>query len=94
MTKNPLSQLASIGEEVLEKAAQNPTASKVLSSAMQLKDRVDDLTRRVRGLEAMERRIEQLEKRLAKLEGPGRGGSSAKKRSAKGAGKKATAKES
>ncbi len=95
MTKNPLSQLASIGEEVLGKAAQNPATSKVLNSALQLKDRVDDLTRRVRGLEAMERRIEQLEKRLAKLEGPGRGGasSSAKKRSAKkSAGKKATAK--
>jgi hypothetical protein len=96
MTKNPLSQLASLGEEVLEKAAQNPAASKVLSSALQLKDRVDDLSRRVRGLEAMERRIEQLEKRLAKLEGPGRGGggSSAKKRSAKAGGKKATAKKS
>lgn len=96
MTKNPLSQLASIGEEVLEKAAQSPTASKVLNSALQLKDRVDDLSRRVRGLEAMERRIEQLEKRLAKLESPGRGagGSSAKKRSAKAGGKKATAKKS
>lgn len=88
MTKNPLSQLASIGEEVLEKASQNPTASRVLQSALQLKDRVDDLTRRVRGLEAMERRIEQLEKRLAKLESP----SSAKKRTAKSSAKKATAK--
>ena len=60
MTKNPLSQLASIGEEVIGKAAQNPTASRVLQSALQLKERVDDLSRRVRGLEAMERRIELL----------------------------------
>jgi hypothetical protein len=69
MTKNPFSQLASLGEEVIGKAAQNPTASKVLQSAMQMKDRVDDLSRRVRGLESMEQRIEQLEQRLAKLEG-------------------------
>lgn len=68
-TKNPLDRLASLGEEVLGKAAQNPAAHRVLQSAMQLKDRVDDLSKRVRGLEAMEKRINQLEKRLAKLEG-------------------------
>ena len=71
MARNPLSQLASIGEDVLEKAAQNPATSRVFGSVLQLKEGVDDLTRRVRGLEAMERRIEQLEKRLAKLEAGG-----------------------
>jgi hypothetical protein len=68
MTKNPLDRLASIGEEVLGKAAQSPATSRLVQSAMQLKDRVDDLTKRVRGLEAMERRLEQLEKRVAKIE--------------------------
>jgi hypothetical protein len=81
MTKNPLSQLASIGEEVIGKAAQNPATSKLVNSALQLKDRVDDLSKRVRGLENMERRIEQLEKRLSKLEGSSRKSSSAKKTS-------------
>jgi polyhydroxyalkanoate synthesis regulator phasin len=37
---------------------------------MQLRDRVDDLTRRVRGLEGMEKRIDELEQRVAKLEQP------------------------
>ena len=69
MTRNPLSQLASLGEEVLGKASKNPTATRVLQGAMQLKDRVDDLTKRVRGLEQMEKRVAQLEKRIAKLEG-------------------------
>jgi TolA-binding protein len=82
MSNNPLSQLASFGEQVMEKASQNPTTSRVLQSAMQLKDRVDDLSKRVRGLESMERRIEQLEKRLAKVEG------STKKRSATSSAKK------
>jgi polyhydroxyalkanoate synthesis regulator phasin len=68
MTKNTLDRLASLGEEVIGKAAQNPATSRLLSSAMQLKDRVDDLTKRVRGLEAMEKRIDPLEKRVAKLE--------------------------
>ena len=69
MPRNPLSQLASLGEDVLDKASKNPTASRVLHGAMQLKDRVDDLSKRVRGLEQMEKRLAQVEKRLAKLEG-------------------------
>ena len=69
MAKSPLDRLTSLCEEVLGKAAHKPTASRVLQSAMQMKDRVDDLSKRVRGLEGMEKRIAQLEKRLAKLEG-------------------------
>jgi polyhydroxyalkanoate synthesis regulator phasin len=81
MTKNPLDRLASIGEEVMGKAAQNPNVGRVLQSAMQMKERVDDLTKRVRGLEAMEKRVDQLEKRLAKLESkPKRATSAAKKK--------------
>lgn len=68
MAQNPLSRLASFGEDVLEKASQNPTTAKLVTPVLQLKERTDDLARRVRGLEAMERRIEQLEKRLAKVE--------------------------
>ncbi len=68
MTRNPLDRLTSLCEEVLGKASQNPTAARVLQSAMQLKDHVDDLSKRVRGLEAMEKRLASLEKRLAKLE--------------------------
>ena len=68
MNRNPLSQLASIGEEVLDKAAQNPTAARVIQGATQVRDRVDDLGKRVRGLESMEQRLAELEARLAKLE--------------------------
>lgn len=68
MTKNPIAQLADLGEEMLGKAAQNPTAAKVLGGAMQLKDRVDELQKRVRGLEGLEQRLEALEQRVAELE--------------------------
>jgi predicted nucleic acid-binding Zn-ribbon protein len=68
MTRNPLTQLASLGEEVLEKASQNPRTARLVQSAAQARDRVDDLTKRVRGLEAMEKRIAELEERVKKLE--------------------------
>jgi polyhydroxyalkanoate synthesis regulator phasin len=69
MTKSTIDRLTSLGEEVIGKASQNPTANRVLQSAMQMKERVDDLSKRVRGLEAMEKQIAELEKRVAKLEG-------------------------
>ena len=69
MAKSTIDRLTSLGEEVLGKASQNPTAHRVLQGALQMKDRVDDLSKRVRGLEAMEKKIAQLEKRIAKLEG-------------------------
>jgi BMFP domain-containing protein YqiC len=68
MSRNPLNQLASLGEEVLEKASQNPRTARLVQSATQAKDRLDDLTKRVRGLEAMEKRIAELETRVEKLE--------------------------
>ena len=70
MAKNPLDRLATLGEDVLEKASRSPNLTRVVQGAMQLKDRVDDLTKRVRGLEAMERRLAELERRLEALEGP------------------------
>jgi hypothetical protein len=71
MTRNPIAQLASIGEEVLDKASQNPTTARVVNAAVQLKERVDDLAKRVRGLEALEQRLAELEGRVGKLEGTG-----------------------
>jgi len=68
MTRNPLTQLATLGEEVLEKASQNPRTARLVQGAAQAKDRIDDLTKRVRGLEAMEKRIAELETRVKKLE--------------------------
>ena len=68
-TKSTLDRLTSLGEEVIGKASQNPNLARVVGAATQLKDRVDDLSKRVRGLEAMEKRIAQLEQRVKKVEG-------------------------
>jgi DNA repair ATPase RecN len=53
---------------MLGKAASNPATARVVQGAMQLKERVDELTKRVRGLEAMEKRLAEVEERLDKLE--------------------------
>ena len=68
-TKSTIDRLTSLGEEVIGKASQNPSLARVVGAATQLKDRVDDLSKRVRGLEAMEKRIAQLEQRVKKVEG-------------------------
>jgi outer membrane murein-binding lipoprotein Lpp len=82
MGKSPLDRLASLGEDVLGKASQNPTAARMLQGAMQLRDRVDDLSKRVRGLEAMEKRLAQLEKRVARVEGAAKKPSATAKKTA------------
>ena len=77
-TKNPLDRLANLGEELIGKASQSPAAAKAIQSAMQVKDRVDDPQKRVRGLEGMEKRLAKLEDGAPKK----RAASSAKKKSA------------
>ena len=70
--KSVISQLATVGEEAIGKLAQNPATHKAVQGALQLKERVDDLGKRVRGLESLEKRLVVLEKRLDKLEKPGK----------------------
>jgi len=84
MAKSTLDRLTSLGEEVIGKASQNPNLARVVGAATQLKDRVDDLSKRVRGLEGMEKRIGELEQRIAKLEGAKRRAAAAAKKAEPG----------
>ncbi|HEY6031726.1 MAG TPA: hypothetical protein VIU44_14235 [Gaiellaceae bacterium] len=63
-----ISRLADRGEEVLSKFAETPGAHKVLELLNTSRERLDDLQKRVTGLEGLERRLDDLEKRLAKME--------------------------
>jgi DNA repair ATPase RecN len=80
MAKSTLERLTTLGEEVIGKASQNPNLARVVNAATQMKDRVDDLSKRVRGLEGMEKRIDELEQRLKKLEGAKRRAASTAKK--------------
>ena len=76
MPRNPLSQLATLGEEAIEKATGSPAAAKAAresvnrlrDQAVKLKDRADELQRQVLGLQKLERRLALVEERLEALE--------------------------
>ena len=66
-TPEIVSKLADRGEEALQKIAGTQAAQKLLDALNGLRGRIDELQRRVSGVEALEKRVADLEKRLQKL---------------------------
>lgn len=64
-TGDALGQLASRGQETLQRVADLPGGSAALGAFNDLRSRVDELGRKVRGLDALEARVAKLEKELA-----------------------------
>lgn len=65
--KDLLSRLADAGEDAIQRLADMPGANRVLDAVSGLRDRLDELQRRVRGIEQLEQRVAKLEKELAAL---------------------------
>jgi len=65
--KDLLSRLADAGEDAIQKLADMPGAQRAVEAAGGLRDRLDELQKRVRGIEELERRVAKLEKELAAL---------------------------
>lgn len=70
--KDVMARLANRGEDVLAKLAELPGGAKALKAFNELRDRVDDLGKKVRGVEALEERVAALEKQVAALKPPAR----------------------
>ena len=71
MAKNPqdlLSRFADLGEEALHKLPSVPGGTKVMDVVNQSRSRLDEVQKRLRGLDVLEQRVDKLERRLAKLE--------------------------
>ena len=68
--KDLLSMLADRGEEAIQRLADAPGADRVLGAAQALRDRLDEMQKRVRGIDALERRVAELEKRVEALSKP------------------------
>ncbi len=66
-----ISRLADRGEDLLAKFSETPGAARVLELLNSTRERIDDLQKRVIGLESLERRLDQVEQRLGELEGGG-----------------------
>ena len=67
--KDLISRLADRGEEVVSKLAETPGAARIVEVLNSTRERLDDLQKRVMGLENLERRIDELEKRVETMEG-------------------------
>jgi hypothetical protein len=65
--KDLLGKLADKGEEAMSKLADVPAADRVLNAATGAGKRLDDMQRRIRGLESFEKRLKALERRVDKL---------------------------
>lgn len=62
-----LGRLASRGETTLHRLAELPGGTRALKAFNDLKTRVDDLTKRMRGVDELEARVAKLEKEVATL---------------------------
>lgn len=65
--KDLMTRLADAGEEALQRLADLPGGQRALTAANDVRARVDDLTKKVRGIDALEARVAKLEKELATL---------------------------
>jgi hypothetical protein len=70
--KNLVERLADVGEDALQRLGSAPGGDKVLNAVNSMRDRLDELQKRVRGLEDLDKRLKAVERRVAKLEGKGR----------------------
>jgi len=62
-----LGRLADLSEEAIQRLAEAPGADRVFHALNGLRERVDELQKRVRGLEALEQRLAALEKKVDRL---------------------------
>jgi TolA-binding protein len=67
--KDLLSRLADAGEDAIHRLSEAPGADRVVGALNSMRDRLDEVQKRVRGLEGIERRVDDLDRRLAALEG-------------------------
>jgi hypothetical protein len=70
--RNIVERLADAGEEAIQRIGSAPGADRVLGALGSLREGVDDLQKRMRGVEGFEKRLKALERRLDRLEGKGK----------------------
>ena len=62
-----LGRLADLSEDAIQRLSDAPGADRVLGAMNSMRDRVDELQKRVRGLEDLEKRLAALERKVDKL---------------------------
>jgi hypothetical protein len=67
--KDLLGRLADAGEDAFGRLADLPGGGRVVEAVHGLRDRVDELSQRVRSIDPLARKVSELEQRLEALEG-------------------------
>ena len=67
LDKDFVARLADAGEEALQRLADLPGGQRAVTAFNDLRARVDELGKKVRGIDALEERVAKLEKELAAL---------------------------
>ena len=62
-----LGKLADLSEDAIQRLSDAPGADRIVGALNATRDRVDDLQRRVRGLEDLEKRLAAVERKVEKL---------------------------
>ena len=65
--RDVIARLADRGEQTIARLADLPGGTKALKAVNDLRTRVDDLGKKVRGIDELEQRVAKLEKELAAL---------------------------
>ena len=65
--KDFVTRLADAGEEALQRLSELPGGQRALTAFNDLRARVDDLSKKVRGIDELEVRVAKLEKEVAAL---------------------------
>jgi hypothetical protein len=65
--KDLLGRLSDAGEDAISKVGEMPGATRITGAFGAMRDRIDELQRRLRGLEEVEKRLAALEKKVEQL---------------------------
>lgn len=79
--KNLVNRLADAGEEAIQRLSGAPGGERLVSMVNMLRERTDEMQRRLRGMDEIEKRLRRVEERLDKVEA---GGSPAEGRASAG----------
>jgi hypothetical protein len=78
-----LGRLADLSEEAIQRLSDAPGADRVLGALNALRDRTDELQKRVRGLESLEQRLAAVERKVDRLAKGGASSSGTTRKSTK-----------
>jgi hypothetical protein len=74
-----VAKLSDLGEEAIRRISERPGGDRLLGALNSTRERLDELQRRIRGIDELERRVAVLERKVEKLS---KSGSSATTKSA------------